>query len=187
MTIRPQTSVGTARRWLATIGWAALSYAACSAALLWPVVSLQQDVDRLSRDESELASRVRQLEVTRDRADEFGGARDDLRKRVAMLDKIIPRHAALDELERVLRHLAGECAVSLERVSPLPEADREFYTQTPVEVQVEGGLSELTAFLAGTERLARLVRLGVVRIERVSASRSRLVATLVAYRYVGNP
>ncbi len=121
------------------------------------------------------------LEVTANKLDEFKRASDELDGRLSALEQIRPREAQLTPLLERLRSAATSSGVNLVEEKPLPEDDGRIR----FELRLLGTPAAFQAFVERLPRLARLVVVDRIEIERRGAKDFDFTVRLSAFRLKG--
>lgn len=175
------------KRFLVMTAWAAMAYVVVLGAYAWYASARERALSRATQQRSALADRVRRLEAVQRKLAEFEQKHAQLLQRLAVIDDVVPRAAALEPLKAALDELARVESLTLQRTTSKPEVSKGFYAEIPVELEAYGTRRGAVGFFRRLPRLPRLLTASDVRIEQVEGQRYRLVANVIAYRYTPKP
>ena len=146
-------------------------------------------LDQQKRKEAQLAElqkQIRALEATANRLPEFQREVQALEARLETLKRILPPEKEMPDLMRRVQYLAAQSSLAIRKFTPAPVAQRDFYTEVPVNVDVEGTYHNLGAFFDRISRMSRLVNIGNVKINAQSSQTisNTIAVSAVATTYV---
>ncbi len=133
-----------------------------------------------------LQKEIRALEATANRLPEFQREVQALEARLETLKRILPPEKEMPDLMRRVQYLAAQSSLAIRGFNPAPTAQRDFYVEVPVNLEVEGTFHNLGAFFDRISRMSRLVNIGEVKIKAQSqqAINNTIAVTAVATTYV---
>jgi len=133
-----------------------------------------------------LQKEIRALEATANRLPEFQREVQALEARLETLKRILPPEKEMPDLMRRVQYLAAQSSLAIRGFNPAPTAQRDFYVEVPVNLEVEGTYHNLGAFFDRISRMSRLVNIGEVKIKAQSkqAINNTIGVTAVATTYV---
>jgi type IV pilus assembly protein PilO len=135
---------------------------------------------------AELQKQIRALEATANRLPEFQREVQALEARLETLKRILPPEKEMPDLMRRVQYLAAQSSLAIRKFTPAPTAQRDFYTEVPVNLDVEGTYHNLGAFFDRISRMSRLVNIGNVKISSQSTQTisNTIAVSAVATTYV---
>lgn len=154
----------------------------------WFVVKPQQEMlsqavvkeEALKKDFEAKAFRVANLE-------QYKSQMLEMEQSFGALLKQLPRDTEVPGLIDDISLAAINSGLELKLINPENYVQTEFYTELPIEVEVEGGYHELAGFVSAVASLPRIVTLHDFSISRVNASSgSRLLMKIKAKTYKYN-
>jgi type IV pilus assembly protein PilO len=135
---------------------------------------------------AELQKQIRALEATANKLPEFQREVQALEARLETLKRILPPEKEMPDLMRRLQYLAAQSSLAIRKFNPAAPAQKEFYLEVPINLDVDGTYHNLGAFLDRISRMSRLVNMGNVRIKAQSKPTisNTITASAVATTYV---
>jgi len=135
---------------------------------------------------AELQKQIRALEATANKLPEFQREVQALEARLETLKRILPPEKEMPDLMRRVQYLAAQSSLSIRKFNPATPAQKDFYQEVPVNLDLEGTYHNLGAFLDRVSRMSRLVNVGNVKIKAQSKPtiNSTVAASAVATTYV---
>jgi type IV pilus assembly protein PilO len=124
-----------------------------------------EEQQRKEQQLAELQKQIRALEATANRLPEFQREVQALEARLETLKRILPPEKEMPDLMRRVQYLAAQSNLRIAKFNPGPTAQRDFYIEVPVMVDVEGTYHNLGAFFDRISRMSRLVNMGNVKIK----------------------
>lgn len=135
---------------------------------------------------ADLQTQIRALEATANRLPEFQREVQALEARLETLKRILPPEKEMPDLMRRVQYLAAQSSLAIRKFTPAPVAQREFYLEVPVNIDIDGTYHNLGAFFDRISRMSRLVNVGNVKIKSQSnqAINNTVSVQAVATTYV---
>ncbi len=135
---------------------------------------------------ADLQKQIRALEATANKLPEFQREVQALEARLETLKRILPPEKEMPDLMRRLQYLAAQSSLSIRKFNPAPPAQKEFYLEVPINLDVDGTYHNLGAFLDRISRMSRLVNMGNVKIkaQQKPTINNTIAASAVATTYV---
>ena len=135
---------------------------------------------------AELQKQIRALEATANKLPEFQREVQALEARLETLKRILPPEKEMPDLMRRIQYLAAQSSLNITKFNPAAVAQKEFYQEVPVNLDLQGTYHNLGAFLDRVSRMSRLVNVGNVKIKAQSKQtiNNTIGATAVATTYV---
>jgi type IV pilus assembly protein PilO len=135
---------------------------------------------------AELQKQIRALEATANKLPEFQREVQALEARLETLKRILPPEKEMPDLMRRIQYLAAQSSLNITKFNPAAVAQKEFFQEVPVNLDLQGTYHNLGAFLDRVSRMSRLVNVGNVKIKAQSKQtiNNTIGATAVATTYV---
>jgi len=135
---------------------------------------------------AELQKQIRALEATANKLPEFQREVQALEARLETLKRILPPEKEMPDLMRRIQYLAAQSSLNITKFNPAAVAQKEFFQEVPVTLDLQGTYHNLGAFLDRVSRMSRLVNVGNVKIKAQAKPtiNSTIAATAVATTYV---
>ena len=135
---------------------------------------------------ADLQTQIRALEATANRLPEFQREVQALEARLETLKRILPPEKEMPDLMRRVQYLAAQSSLGIRKFTPGAVAQREFYLEVPVAIDIDGTYHNLGAFFDRISRMSRLVNVGNVKIKAQSsqAINNTISVQAVATTYV---
>lgn len=146
--------------------------------------------DRIAAQDAQLAElqvKIQEGRAARQRLPQF---REEVRRLELELDKllrILPVRLNTEDVLRRLRALAEQGDLDILRVTPGNLTDRDFYSEWPINVQLQGTYHNLASFFDRIGRFSRIFNIDNLSISAVDPNRSgghSIGATFVAKTFV---
>jgi len=112
--------------------------------------------------EAQLATLQNEIQAARAAEQDLPQFRAEVRRLQLELDKllrILPARRNTPDLLRRLRSLAEAGNFDLKRFTPAQLADRDFYSEWPIQVQVDGTYHNLALFFDSIGRFSRIINI----------------------------
>jgi type IV pilus assembly protein PilO len=126
---------------------------------------------------AELQQEIRALEATANRLPEFQREVQALEARLETLKRILPPQKEMPDLMRRVQYLAAQSSLAIGKFTPGATAQKDFYVEVPVALELEGTYHNLGAFFDRISRMSRLVNVGNVKI---SAQKAQTISNTIA-------
>jgi type IV pilus assembly protein PilO len=135
---------------------------------------------------ADLQKQIRALEATANKLPEFQREVQALEARLETLKRILPPEKEMPDLMRRVQYLAAQSSLQIRKFNPAAPAQKEFYLEVPINLDVEGTYHNLGAFLDRISRMSRLVNMGSVKIkaQQKPTINNTIAASAVATTYV---
>lgn len=125
--------------------------------------------------EAQLADLQNKIQEGRTAQKELPKFREEVRQLELELDKllrILPARRNTPDLMRRIRALAEQGDFSLKRFTPGQLSDKEFFSEWPITVNLEGGYHNLALFFDRVSRFSRIVNIEDLEISALPASKT---------------
>jgi type IV pilus assembly protein PilO len=151
----------------------------------WYADALDTEKKQLAK-RAELQKQIRALEATANKLPEFQREVQALEARLETLKRILPPEKEMPDLMRRVQYLAAQSSLQIRKFNPAAPAQKEFYQEVPVNLDIEGTYHNLGAFLDRVSRMSRLVNVGNVRIKAQNKPTitNTIAGSVVATTYV---
>jgi len=113
----------------------------------------------------DLQKQIRALEATANRLPEFQREVQALEARLETLKRILPPEKEMPDLMRRIQYLAAQSSLQIRRFNPAAVAQKDFYQEVPVSLDLEGTFHNMGAFLDRVSRMSRLVNMSDLKIK----------------------
>jgi type IV pilus assembly protein PilO len=135
---------------------------------------------------AELQKQIRALEATANKLPEFQREVQALEARLETLKRILPPEKEMPDLMRRIQYLAAQSSLTITKFNPAAVAQKDFFQEVPVNLDLQGTYHNLGAFLDRVSRMSRLVNVGNVKIKAQTKQTisNTIGATAVATTYV---
>jgi type IV pilus assembly protein PilO len=136
---------------------------------------------------AELQVKIQEGRAARQRLPQF---REEVRRLELELDKllrILPARLNTEDVLRRLRALAEQGDLDILRITPGNLADRDFYSEWPISIQLQGTYHNLAAFFDRIGRFSRIFNVDNLAVTAIDPTRSgghTIGATFVATTFV---
>jgi type IV pilus assembly protein PilO len=155
--------------------WALILGVVIVGALVWAFESylfadMQKDIKARTVELQALQQKVREGKVAEGRLPQFREEAERLETELARLLRILPTARQTDELIKKIKSLTERGNFRLISFQPQGFVKKEFYSEWPIAVQLQGSYHELAMFF---DRLSRFSRIINVESLQVSASQRK--------------
>ena len=142
--------------------WAALlaGLAVLTAALYYTVFKSQREANAAAQ--SKLDSKMREnteLEAYRPKLAEIERQLVSLKQQLEIERRIVPDEKEVDNFMRMLSGEAHKSGIEIRRYTAKPVANREFFTEVPFEVELDGPYYSMLGFFDRVGKLERIVNI----------------------------
>jgi Tfp pilus assembly protein PilO len=145
--------------------------------------------DQLAAGELQLADLQTKIQEGQAAQQQLPRFREEVQQLELELDKllrILPARRNTPDLLRRIRSLAEQGDFTLKRFTPGQLSDKEFFSEWPIAVDVEGGYHNLALFFDRISRFSRIINIEDLNISALGASSGThtLTATFTAKTFV---
>lgn len=137
---------------------------------VWQLKPQQQS---LARKETQLANLQQQIQEGRAAEAQLPRFREEVRQLELELDKllrVLPARRNTDDLLRRIRLLAEQGDFNLLRFRPGRFVDRDFYSEWPIAIALEGSYHNLALFFDRIGRFSRIINVEGLRVASFSGA-----------------
>ncbi len=142
----------------------------------------------IKRQEVELAELQRQIQEGEAAKRQLPRFREEVRKLELELDRllrVLPARRNTPELLRRIRTLTEEGDFNLKRFTPGNLIDRDFYSEWPIAISVDGSYHKLALFFDRVGRFSRIINIEKLKVNTMPGSAQHtLSATFNAKTFV---
>lgn len=138
-----------------------------------PIQSLSAQREQKEAELRKLTDEVAQLKVIEQKHRQFRADTEALEKQLANLKQIVPEEKAADEFIRVLQESAMNSGISIRHFTAKPVASRDFYSEMPFELQLDGAYYSVLTFFDHLGKLSRIVNVSDLKLEALASAKSR--------------
>jgi type IV pilus assembly protein PilO len=117
---------------------------------------------------------------------EYQTQNKQLLSKLTTLKIILPEAKQTDELLRQVQESALGSNLSIKRFQPLPVVGKDFFSEWPINLDVEGGYHSLAIFFDKLSKFSRIVNVSDLKILENKKGNSAVSATCVATTFVYN-
>jgi len=142
------------KQWGVLVGGAAL----LSAALFFTVFKSQREANALAQHN--LDDKLREnaeLESYRPKLAEIERQLASLKQQLEIERRIVPDEKEVDNFMRMMDAEAGKAGIELRRYTSLPVASKEYFTEVPFEMELDGPYFSMLNFFDRVGKLERIV------------------------------
>jgi type IV pilus assembly protein PilO len=111
-----------------------------------------------------LTGQIQGLRAERDKNAKIAEHLDEYKAEVARLQEdlerakaLLPNDREIDDLLKSVANLGKKVGLSFLLFRPMPDIQRDFYAEVPVEISISGGYHEIALFFAKVGQLKRIV------------------------------
>lgn len=136
---------------------------------------IQPVKDEIARGEATLAELQTKIQEGRAAKQQLPKFREEVRQLEMELDKllrILPARRNTPDLLRRIRSLAEQGDFALKRFTPKELQDKEFFSEWPIEVAVDGTYHNLALFFDRISRFSRIINVENLQVSAVTDPRS---------------
>jgi type IV pilus assembly protein PilO len=117
---------------------------------------------------------------------EYQTQNKELLSKLATLKIILPEAKQTDQLLRQVQESALGSSLSIKRFQPLPVVGKDFFSEWPINLEVQGGYHSLATFFDKLSKFSRIVNVSDLKILENQKGGSTISATCVATTFVYN-
>jgi type IV pilus assembly protein PilO len=159
-------------------------------AVLFYIYCLKDRIQQLSDLQSEiqkLEESVQQTTAIKTRLKNYKTELAQLEERLAVLQSILPSEKETSSLLKNVQQMAAASNLKINRFEPQPLIPRDFYSDWPIEMIVEGNYHGLGAFFEKISQATRIIDVKNLTIKHIAQQTDpgrTLTATFKATTYV---
>lgn len=157
--------------------WGAIIGVLLVAGLFWAMQRLvfddiQREIVSSTAELEKLKEKVRQGKMAESRLPQFREEAQRLETELQRLLRILPTARQTDELIKKIKSLTERAAFRLATFQPGGFTKKEFLTEWPITVTMDGTYHELALFFDRLSRFSRIINVDTLAVSAVSARRS---------------
>jgi type IV pilus assembly protein PilO len=149
---------------------------------------LSQQIEIKQNQLNGLKVEIQRGQAVEQKHQEFQTQNKQLLSKLATLKIILPEAKQTDQLLRQVQESALNSNLTIKRFQPLPVVQREFFSEWPINLEVEGSYHSLGVFFDKLSKFSRIVNVSDVKISesRKADSKNTIAATCSATTFVYN-
>ena len=93
---------------------------------------------------------------------------ENLKLQLAIQERIVPDEKEADKFMRMMEGEADKSGIEIRRYTSMPTSTREFYTEVPFEIEVDGPYYSLLNFFDRVAHLERIINISNLQMASVS-------------------
>lgn len=132
--------------------------------------------DQIAGQDAQLAQLQAKIQEGRAAKQRLPQFREEVRRLELELDKllrILPARLNTEDLLRRLRALAEQGDLDLLRITPGNLSDRDFYSEWPIQISIQGTYHNLGMFFDRIGRFSRIINVDGLQIQGINPSQAR--------------
>jgi type IV pilus assembly protein PilO len=155
---------------------------------LWQLKPKREQIAALEADLKAKQQQILKGRAAQQQLPEFRRQVQELQLQLDKLLRILPVRRKTADLLRRLRSLAEQGDLTLKRFTPGQLADKDFYSEWPIEVAVEGVYHNLALFFDKISHYSRIINIENLNIEAFSGKGPHTIrASFIAKTFVYKP
>ena len=142
-----------------------------------------------------LQTQIGTLRAERDKNAKIAEHLDEYKAEVARLQEdlerakaLLPNDREIDDLLKSVANLGKKVGLNFLLFRPLPDVQRDFYAEVPVEISISGGYHEIALFFAKVGQLKRIVNIQNVAMASPVEKNGKMNVTVngqaVTFRFI---
>jgi type IV pilus assembly protein PilO len=150
-------------------------------------LKLTKQKDVLAAEEEKLTELQRKIAEGRAAQAQLPRFREEVRLLELELDqllRILPARRNTQELLRRVRALTEEGDFNLQRFTPGSEIDRDFYSEWPISINLQGTYHNLALLFDRVSRFSRIINIENLKIDARTSGRHSLTASFRAKTFI---
>jgi len=128
---------------------------------------LIKESGRLRKDVARLEQTVAQGTAIESRLSRFKRELAELEQRLAVLQRILPAQKETPTVLRSVQEMAASSNLKINKFTPQPVVPRAFYSDWPIQIEVEGNYNGLGMFFEKVSQATRIIDVGSISINGV--------------------
>jgi len=131
---------------------------------------LIKERDVLRTEISRLEISVAQMAAVESQLNRFKQELAQLEERLSVLRSILPAQKETPTVLRSVQHMAASSNLKILKFTPQPVVTREFYSDWPINIEVEGNYDGLGTFFEKVSRATRIIDVGTIAVKNIEGS-----------------
>jgi type IV pilus assembly protein PilO len=143
--------------------------------------------DAIMQENAKLESDIEKGAAVEGRLKKFKKELAVLEEKLAFLQSILPSEKETPSVLRSVQTMAASSSLNIKRFTPQPVVPKEFYSEWPIKIEVDGSYDGLGMFFEKIGSAARIIDVGTIDIEGLDkqpASSKTLTASCTATTFV---
>jgi type IV pilus assembly protein PilO len=124
----------------------------------------------LKNDIARLEISVSQMTAVESQLNRFKQELAQLEERLAVLRSILPAQKETPTVLRSVQHMAASSNLKILKFTPQPVVTREFYSDWPINIEVEGNYNGVGSFFEKVSRATRIIDVGTISMKSIEGS-----------------
>jgi type IV pilus assembly protein PilO len=172
------TDLPEGKQWAAIAGMAVLlTLAAYFGVFRSMSTANDADAQKLQREMAENA----ELERYRPKLVQIEQQIENLKLQLAIQERIVPDEKEADKFMRMMQGEADKSGVEIRRYTALPTSTREFYTEVPFQIELDGPYYSLVNFFERVGHLERIINISNLLMATVKKPMDAGAKSMYAY------
>jgi type IV pilus assembly protein PilO len=156
-----------------------------SAALYFTYFKSQRDANESAQKSLDAKLQEnRELEPYKSKLAEIDRQLASLEQQMEIEKRIVPEEKEVDEFMKMLDTEAAKAGIELRRYTAQPTASKEFYTEVPFEIELDGSYYSMMSFFDRVAKLERIVNVSNLLV--ANTKRGPEVKAKHTYQYAPN-
>lgn len=146
-----------------------------------------KECDVLKVEIKKLEVSVAKMTAVESQLSQFKKELAQLEQRLTVLRSILPDQKETPTVLRSVQHMAVSSNLKINKFTPRPVIDRDFYSDWPINIEVQGNYNSLGTFFEKIGRATRLIDVGSISIKSLDKStdpKLTLLASCTATTFV---
>lgn len=156
--------------------------------VIWPVY---EEYDQKTVEYNKLKADLNEKKKAIQDLAKFQARLESLTRELVVMKAQLPDKKEIPELLKTISSLGRESGLTFLLFRPRPEVPKEFYSEIPVEMQVEGGYHEVAKFFWQIGLLDRIVNVSNVDMGKATEDKGQIQLTTsclaTTFRFVETP
>jgi len=135
------------------------------------------EIKTLKTERVKVEEEVMQLRAKKKELDKIEAELQTLNSTLKELEMIIPQKKEISDILRKIQQLAYDCLLNITKFAPREEIVKEFYSESPIAIEITGNYHNLGTFF---DRLSRFSRLFNIETFSIKALQKQTDATTIS-------
>lgn len=136
-----------------------------------PVKAARDELIIKQNQKAKLDTEVHELEVIKQQYAEFQAKEESLKATLASMALLVPSAKQTDDFIRLLQSSATGAQVSLRRLTSRPVVFKDFYTEMPFEVEMDGPYYNMLEFFRRLGNTTRIINAGTLKLQGIDPAK----------------
>jgi type IV pilus assembly protein PilO len=137
---------------------------------LYVIKDLLKERSALDKEIVKLEVSVAKMTAVESQLNQFKQKLAELEKRLTMLRSILPAEKETPTVLRSVQQMAVSSNLKILKFTPQPVITRDFYSDWPINIEVEGSYNGLGTFFEKVGRSTRIIDVGTISIKNINNS-----------------